>query len=242
MKLAIEPQWKGPFPDEADTLYRFDFYGEVFIALLSGGAYWPAQGALLVSDLHLEKMASHAPGGQLLPPYDTGATLRRLADDIEATGATRVVCLGDSFHRDAGTQTLLETDRALLDNLIEHREWTWIAGNHDPAPHGLGGVCCASLSVGPLILRHEPQPGARGEVAGHLHPAARVRINGRSVRRPCLAYDDERMILPAYGVSTGSLNVLGGAFAGLFDLPSLNVVMLGRDRLYAVNTRRLVDG
>jgi metallophosphoesterase superfamily enzyme len=79
-------------------------------------------------------------------------------------------------------------------------------------------------------------------MAGHLHPAARVMINGRSTRRSCFAWDENRVILPAYGVSAGSINILGPAFAGLFALHRINVLMRGRDRLYPVARRHLVDG
>ena len=44
----------------------------------AGALYWPEQGLLAVADLHLEKGSSFAARGQLLPPYDTAATLARL--------------------------------------------------------------------------------------------------------------------------------------------------------------------
>jgi hypothetical protein len=234
--------WAGPPVEEDETVMRFDFQGRDMFALLSGAVFWPEQSTLLVADLHLEKMASFARTGQFLPPYDTGATLKHLAADLGATGAQRVICLGDSFHRDESTGTLADSDTLMLDSLTEHYDWVWIAGNHDPAPHALGGRCCQMLALDGLTLRHEPKRGERDEIAGHLHPAARVRVDGRSVRRPCLAYDDRRMVLPAYGVSTGSLNILDPAFAGLFDTDALNVVMFGSNRLYAVASRRLVRG
>lgn len=222
--------------------HPLDFAGREFMALLSGALYWPSERTLLVADLHLEKMSSFAPSRQLLPPYDTGATLARLAADLAFTGAERIVALGDSFHRDEGVASLLDRDRADLAGLMSGRDWVWIAGNHDPAPHGLGGECRSNLELGGLTLCHEPVAGRRLEMAGHLHPAARVMINGRSTRRSCFAWDENRLILPAYGVSAGSINILGPAFAGLFALHRINVLMRGRDRLYPVARRHLVDG
>src|SRR5262249_42649571 len=46
----------------------------------AGALYWPEERALVVSDLHLEKGSSFAARGVLLPPFDTTATLDRLAD------------------------------------------------------------------------------------------------------------------------------------------------------------------
>jgi DNA ligase-associated metallophosphoesterase len=225
-----------------DTQEIIRFAGETFVPLPSGALYWPDAEALLVADLHLEKLSSYARSGQLLPPYDTAMTLKRLERDVAATQARRVFALGDSFHRDEGTTTLLLQDRERLARLVEQLEWVWVAGNHDPAPHALGGKCCVELAVSGCSLRHEPRAGIAGLIAGHLHPAARVAMNGKSSRRPCFVWDAHLMILPAYGASTGSLNVLSPAFAGLFDRTEMQVMMLGRDRVYPVSRQRLVSG
>jgi hypothetical protein len=225
---------------DASAILRFG--GELFQPLPSGALYWPAERTLVVADLHLEKLASFAPRGSLLPPYDTGLTLARLAGDLLRTGAERVIALGDSFHRDEGTTSLIERDRAALAALTGRARWVWLSGNHDPKPHALGGECLSRLAFGELLFAHEPRPGEVGLVAGHLHPSARVYINGRSVRRPCFVHDGKLLLLPAYGASTGTLNILGPAFAGLFHFGRLEVTMLGRDRLYPVSPKRLVGG
>lgn len=224
---------------KADEPAAIRFRGHDLIPLQSGALHWPAERALLVADLHLEKMSSFSRHGSFLPPYDTGLTLRRLAADIAATGAEEVIALGDSFHRDYGTASLLDSDRALLDGLTSRVRWTWLSGNHDPAPHALGGDCLDQLSHAGLTLTHHPR---RGVVAGHLHPAARVVINGRSVRRPCFVHDGRTMILPAYGSAAGSINILSAPFAGLFAWDDIEVTMIGRDRLYPVSRKRLVTG
>ena len=218
------------------------FGGQNFQPLPSGALYWPAERTLLVADLHLEKLSSYAARGQLLPPYDTGLTLARLAGDLLRTGAETVIALGDSFHRDAGTLSLSAADRAALAALTGRARWLWLSGNHDPSPHALGGECLSQLAFGDLVFAHEPRRGQVGLVAGHLHPSARVHMNGRSVRRPCFVHDRRIMLLPAYGASTGTLNILGPAFAGLFHLGQLEVTMLGRYRLFPVSPRRLVGG
>lgn len=229
-------------PLQLEDFMQIRFAGETFEPLLSGALFWPAERTLLVADLHLEKLSSFASTGQLLPPYDTRQTLALLARDIAETRPRRVVCLGDSFHRDEGTKSLSEEDLAQLRLLMDEPEWVWLAGNHDPAPHGLGGECVTSLSIGELVLQHEPERGSGYRMAGHLHPAARVMMGGRTVRRPCFAHDGRLLILPAYGVSTGSLNILAEPFRKLWDYSRLNVTMLGRDRVYPVSPKRLVGG
>lgn len=227
--------------EETETVF-LRFGGEIFEPLPSGGLYWRAENTLLVADLHLEKFSSYARRGQLLPPYDTALTLKRLEADLVRTGAGQVIALGDSFHRDEGVATLLDADRLRLATLTDKARWTWLSGNHDPAPHALGGVCLPLLERGGLTLVHEPRRGIAGLVAGHLHPAAHLAINGRSVRRPCFVHDGRLLILPAYGSGTGTLNILGPAFMGLLDWPSLEVTMIGRGRVYPVSTKRLVGG
>jgi DNA ligase-associated metallophosphoesterase len=218
------------------------FANQVFEPLPSGALHWPAQKALLVADLHLEKLSSFARRGAFLPPYDTGMTLQRLATDLEKTGAAEIIALGDSFHRDEGTSTLLDADRLRLVALMGKARWTWISGNHDPSPHALGGICVTVLEREGLTLTHEPKRGPRGIVAGHLHPAARVAADGRSVRRPCFVHDGRIMILPAYGSSAGSINILSAPFFGLLDHGALEVTMIGRGRVYPVSPRRLIGG
>lgn len=104
------------------------FRGQVFEPLVSGALFWRAENALLVADLHLEKMSSFARSGQLLPPYDTGLTLSRLEADLEATRSQNLIALGDSFHRDEGTSTLQHHDRARLDRMMEQVNWLWLSG------------------------------------------------------------------------------------------------------------------
>ena len=218
------------------------FSGHSFEALPSGALYWTAERVLLVADLHLEKLSSFASRGSLLPPYDTGMTLKRIEADLLATGAAEVIALGDSFHRDEGTTTLLDADRLRLTTLLGWARWTWISGNHDPAPHALGGTGMTVLERAGLTLTHEPRRGTPGLVGGHLHPAAQVSINGRSVRRPCFVHDGQTLVLPAYGASAGSINILSPAFLDLFDWSALEVAMIGRGKVYPVSPKRLVAG
>jgi len=220
--------------------FEMTFAGAEFKALLSGALYWPDHQTLLVADLHLEKMSSFAKSRQFLPPYDTKATIQRLTNDIAVTGAQRVIALGDSFHRDEGTTTLSDEDASALATLTQSIDWIWIAGNHDPSTHELGGNCCESVALDGLTLSHEPDAKIANQIAGHLHPAAHVRINGRSIRRACFVADETRLIMPAYGVSTGSLNILNAAFQPVIDRSKMMIAVIGREQIYPVAKRHLI--
>jgi DNA ligase-associated metallophosphoesterase len=219
-------------------------FGVVLEAFPEGALWWDHERVLVVADLHLEKGSSFARRGQLLPPYDTADTLHRLAGLIDRLAPRIIVALGDSFHDDGGAARLSARDRSTLAALQAGRDWVWIAGNHDPAaPDGLGGTHAETLAVGPISFRHEPRPGAaEGEIAGHLHPCARVIGRGRSVRRPCFAGDGYRLVMPAFGAYAGGLDILDAAFAGLFSPPTFRAFMLGDDRVYPVGRRALRGG
>ncbi len=210
------------------------------LADLAGAIYWPEQGLLAVADLHLEKGSSFACRGVLLPPYDTAQTLSLLGRLITHYAPRTVVALGDSFHDRKGAGRLLPSDRDTVRALQRGRDWIWIAGNHDPDPAPeLGGTFTTSLSVGPLTFRHEPTEAAPdGEIAGHLHPVARVAQRGRSISRRCFASDGRRIVMPALGAFTGGLNVRHAAFADVFGTLAFTAHMLGEQRLYAIAARR----
>jgi len=206
------------------------------------GALWlAALRTLVVSDLHFEKGSAFAARGVHLPPYDTRSTLGLLEEVCGRFRPDRVVALGDSFH-DSGARTRMnDGDLDRIRALMAAHAWTWIVGNHDPEPPAdLGGEVAETLEIGPLLLRHEPRPApATGEIAGHLHPAASVIVRGRHLRRRCFVSDGTRLIMPAFGVFTGGLDVLSGPFASLFDGRRFNAWMIGRDRVYPVAGRRL---
>ncbi|MFP5328751.1 MAG: ligase-associated DNA damage response endonuclease PdeM [Alphaproteobacteria bacterium] len=184
------------------------FAGETFAAAPSGALYWRAQDALLVADLHLEKASWFARLGQFLPPYDSHATLAALAAEVGASGATRLFCLGDSFHDRFGCDRLPAESRALLTGLTARLDWTWIVGNHDPgfADH-CGGTIVEEADVGGILLRHEAKADeSRPEISGHFHPKLRLSIKGRRVSRRCFVASERKLILPAFGALTGGLD------------------------------------
>jgi DNA ligase-associated metallophosphoesterase len=212
--------------------------GVTFIADLSGALFWEEQRLLVVSDLHLEKGSSFATRGVLLPPYDTVATLGRLSAVIARHDPRMVIALGDSFHdRDAHAR-LSAPDRDAIASLQARRDWIWILGNHDPAlPTDLGGVVASEVAIGPIAFRHQPT-GAAGEIAGHLHPKARVSTRGRSMERRCFASDGERAVMPAFGAYTGGLSIRDAAFARIFQTLGFMAHVLGDNRLHAIAASR----
>jgi uncharacterized protein len=215
-----------------------DIAGITMLADLSGALLWDEQRLLVVSDLHLEKGSSFAARGTLLPPFDTIATLSRLAAVIARYNPCTVIALGDSFHDRHAHARLSVGDRATLTGLQAGRDWIWISGNHDPAlPPDLGGIVASDIAIGAITFRHEPT-GARGEIAGHLHPKARVATRGRSMERRCFACDGERAVMPAFGAYAGGLSIRDAAFAKIFQSLGFIAHVLGDRSVHSIAAAR----
>lgn len=214
----------------------------VEVMLRWSGAMWlETERTLVVADLHFEKGSSYAARfGQMLPPYDTRETLDRLDREIVQLSPERLIFLGDSFHDGGGEARLAADDYRRLEGLALGRELVWAVGNHDAdGPRALPGDIIDEASLMGLTLRHEPQPGVQlGEVAGHLHPAAKVSSGRATVRRRCFVTDGQRLVLPAFGAFTGGLNILDEAFSNLFGGPVL-AGALGPKRVHAVGMKSL---
>lgn len=222
---------------ESKTL-EIDVEGESVVLHPAGAAFLPRHATLVVSDLHLEKASSFGRKGIFLPPHETGATLAALQAAIDDIQPQRVVTLGDNFHDRGGPERMMPADRDRLCTLVRARDWTWIVGNHDPElPRSLGGLIAAEAKVGRLVLRHIPSSsgGARGEIAGHLHPVVRISGGRRSARRRCFLSDGSRLLMPAFGTLAGGLDTRSDAVRRLFGSTSPTAFVPGDTRVYPVS-------
>ena len=218
------------------------FAGERFVPTVCGALFWPAEATLIVSDLHLEKGRALAARGCLVPPYDSASTLARLARVISQHAPARVIALGDSFHDERSATRIAPEMLVELHALQRGREWLWILGNHDPSlPDCLDGERCNDTTIRGLTLTHEPRPApVRPQIAGHLHPVARLRTRAAHIRRRCFISGDATLILPAYGAYTGGLNVRSAAFERVLGDTPPSVWMMGAHNVYRVPSRRLL--
>ena len=228
-----------PQRDQSPLRPVIHLLGHDLLPLPEGALWWPAKKTLIVSDLHFEKGSSFARGGQHLPPYDTRTTLGHVTRLMTAYAPDCVISLGDSFHDRHAADRLAPDDWERLKTLTHQTDWVWVEGYHDPdPPEHLGGRACKELSLGRLTFRHEPT-GARGEIAGHLHPCAKLSgRGGKNVRRRCFVTDGNALILPSMGAFTGGLNVLDPAYKPLFPA-GFQTFMTGADKVFAIPTGRL---
>jgi DNA ligase-associated metallophosphoesterase len=161
-----------------------------------------------------------------------------LASVIARLNPRTVIALGDSFHDRTAHERLSAPDREALVALQARRDWVWISGNHDPAlSSDLGGTIASEVAIGPIVFRHEPT-GRAGEIAGHLHPKARVATRARWLERRCFVGDGERMVMPAFGAYTGGLSIRDDAFAKIFPTTAVMAHVLGDVRVHTIAASR----
>lgn len=214
------------------------FYGHEFILHPCGILIWPRENIAVVADLHLEKASFYARHGQFLPPHDSFETLHRLSFDLELCGIRKVIFLGDSFHDPSGYARLDESSKTLLNNIGIHYELMWITGNHDKGLMPGGAQMAEELLVQDIVFRHEAVPAAQGEISGHFHPKARFFLKGQRINKPCFIIDKNRMILPAYGVLTGGMDITLPPFNTLFP-DQYCAHILGKDRIYSIPSENI---
>ncbi len=199
-----------------------------------GALYWPERELLAIADLHFGKGAAFAAAGHLLPPYDTAATLTAAETLIADYAPRQVVALGDSFHDEESAERLDDATYVRLQRLVASTDWVWILGNHDPSIEGdLGGAVVEEHVAGPLLFRHEASTdkSVAGEISGHYHPKASVRVRQRRLTKRCFVGDRKRLVLPAFGAFAGGLDVLDQAVRALFP-DDFCVWLLGEKAVY----------
>jgi DNA ligase-associated metallophosphoesterase len=192
-------------------MVRVDVGGATLVLLAARAVHVPDELTLLVADVHIGKAAAFRGLGVPVPHGTTAGTLERLSAALAATGARRLIVLGDFVHaRRSFTPATLQAVQRWRDT---HGavSMTLLRGNHDqragdpPAQLGID-VVSGPLACGPYQLVHEPQPLAQGYVlAGHVHPCVTVGTNGfERLRLPCFHFGARVGVLPAFGEFTGS--------------------------------------
>jgi DNA ligase-associated metallophosphoesterase len=210
------------------THHTLDWAGppSLTLHLMAGKAvYWPAQRTLFVADLHIGKAAVFRARGLPVPQGTTTDTLTRLSHAVRASGAERLVVLGDLLH--ARESHAEPTMTALRRWRLDHASLacTALEGNHDRH----AGLLDAALGfeavrdvydAGPLLGVHDPAdaadrprrdagstapepPDRRLVLAGHLHPVATLRGRLDQLRLPCFWLHQGVLTLPAFGAFTG---------------------------------------
>lgn len=204
--------------------------GEQVWLLPERALFWPAEGLLVVADLHWGKGETFWRFGVPVPAGILEDDLARLGHALERTGARRLVVLGDLIHGRVGMTEGLEA-RVAGWRAQQPVELVLVLGNHDrrvdglPASWDVEGV--ESLEQGPFAFRHEPERLAGLHVwCGHLHPTVHL---GPGTRLPCFHLVPGLGVLPAFSAFSGGPPVRRVAKDRCFGVtPTRVVAVAGR--------------
>jgi DNA ligase-associated metallophosphoesterase len=187
--------------------------GERLALLPEKALYWAREATLFVADFHLGKAAAFRSAGIPLPSGTTTDNVRRLSSALAATGAKRVVFLGDFLHAKAAKAPRTEARFGAWRDENRALELVLVRGNHDAHagdPKAEWGIACIEegAAFGPFIANHHPEPARGGYVlAGHIHPAVHLSDASGSMRLPCFWFSKRVGVLPAFGAFTGTATV-----------------------------------
>lgn len=180
------------------------------VGLRAARTVWLAEfDTLLVADAHFGKDQAFRRAGIPVPAGAVDDNLAALTAEIEATGARRLVFLGDLLHARQSRSPFLDEAVHRWRETCPSLSVTLVRGNHDvgagdPPPRWRFDIVDEPHALGPFALCHHPQRVAGRYVwAGHVHPALVVGRGRDRLRLPCFHLSPRMAVLPAFGVFTG---------------------------------------
>ncbi len=193
-----------------------EWAGEELTLLPERAVWWRRRRMLIVADMHLGKAAAFRAAGVPVPEV-VEADLARLGGLIEASGAERVVVVGDLLHARTGqTRTVTEAVRVWRSRHAG-MAMTLVLGNHDQRSGDVPPAWKMDVHAPPyaieddeLVFVHDPETEAvpgRMCVAGHLHPSIVIGDGSSSLRGPCFWVREQTLVLPAFGRFTGTRSI-----------------------------------
>lgn len=169
---------------------------------------------LIVADLHFGKVNHFRRAGLPVPSAANQKNAELMIDLVNRHKPLRTIFLGDLFH------SHYNEEWEVVGQIVKHfpgTQFELVRGNHDIMSEqqydrkGIKVLDCDRIGL--FLLTHEPMESASiphgiVNVAGHIHPAARLLGKGRqSMTLPCFWFSKNQIILPAFGSFTGFIPI-----------------------------------
>lgn len=185
------------------------FADQDFVLDASGALYWPAKNSVILSDVHLGKIAHFRKHGAALPADAQFENYSRLSRLIARYSPEQVLIIGDLFH------STLNSEWPVFEQFIRSHQtrYTLIIGNHDiidPSRFSALAIEVSdTLNLDHIHFSHFPDhqsPNYR--ISGHLHPAIRLNISSSERRTlKCFYIKNNQLVLPSFGYFTGNARI-----------------------------------
>ncbi|MGW9684958.1 ligase-associated DNA damage response endonuclease PdeM [Flagellimonas sp. 2504JD1-5] len=171
-----------------------------------GGMFWHEKSMLLISDVHLGKIAHFRKFGAAVPRKAVHKNYLLLDKIVSEFNPFQICVLGDLFH------STLNKEWELFENWVSRTpsEIILVSGNHDIiSPHkfeALGIPIFQELILEDFLLTHHPEKReGLFNFCGHIHPAIKLKGFGRqNLRLSCFFKSKNQLIFPAFGEFTGT--------------------------------------
>ncbi|OEK04988.1 ligase-associated DNA damage response endonuclease PdeM [Roseivirga misakiensis] len=190
-------------------MIKYKFREQTLCLLPEKAIFWKEKRLLIIADLHLGKAGHFRKSG--IPVSDLIHSMDILVLDklINTHNPLEVIFLGDLFHSDHNQGW--EVFKRWLRSRPE-LPFKLILGNHDvlaSTDYKIGNLeCLMSLDLPPFNFTHIPEECSLYNMAGHIHPAIKLRGKARqNLRVPCFYFGAEGGILPAFGKFTGTARI-----------------------------------
>lgn len=198
-----------------------------FILHQSGAVFWEKEKTLLISDVHLGKVAHFRKHGMAIPNDAIFENFTRLKTVLELFNPKTIVFLGDLFHSKINNE---------WDFFVEWRNQysqkiILVEGNHDIIDKqkyaDLDIEIYAALEIDNFLLTHHPtEKEGFLNFCGHIHPGIKLKGLGRQfLSLPCFFLKPNQLIFPAFGEFTGNS----------YLTPSEN------DKVYAITREGIIE-
>jgi DNA ligase-associated metallophosphoesterase len=202
-------------------------HNQIFTLHQSGAVFWEEKKILLISDVHLGKVAHFRKHGIGIPKDAIFENFIRLTAVLELFNAETIVFLGDLFHSKINN----EWDFFVEWTQQHSQKIILVEGNHDIISKefyaALNIEIYSELVIENFLLTHHPTEEANlFNFCGHLHPGIKLRGLGRQfLSLSCFFRKPNQLIFPSFGEFTGNS----------YLIPTEN------DKVYAITKEEVVE-
>lgn len=189
---------------------KITIHNQNFVLHPCGAAFWEEKKILLISDLHLGKIAHFRKHGMAIPEKAVQENFTRLNNVLHLFDAETIIFLGDLFHSKINNEWDFFADwtKTVTQQLI------LVEGNHDIISKkyyaDLNIEIHTEIILDDFLLTHHPSKRENFfNLCGHIHPGIKLKGMGKQfLSLSCFFRKPDQLIFPAFGEFTGNFYLI----------------------------------